>query len=161
MPHVVNLGGREATPTPPERCSCSAARSHPAGVAGVNRNRWPECSGRARALSTRALHLVSCSQCDDLDIRRFILVHLSPSHYTSCVRILIARALCSGLGGRFRPDNAHTGAPTRALSLMTRLRRLTRHGPNRHREIGSLRREARLYPWRHTSGASSQLNENW
>lgn len=45
MPYVVDLGGREATPIPPERSSRSAARSHLAGVAGINRNRWPEWSG--------------------------------------------------------------------------------------------------------------------
>ena len=45
MPQLVDLDGREATPIPPERYWRSAARSQPAGVAGINRNRWPGCSG--------------------------------------------------------------------------------------------------------------------
>jgi len=45
VPQMVDLDGREATPIPPERWWRSAARSHPAEVAGINRNRWPEWSG--------------------------------------------------------------------------------------------------------------------
>ena len=45
MPQMVDFDGREATPIPPERWWRSAARSHPAGVAGINRNRWPVSAG--------------------------------------------------------------------------------------------------------------------
>jgi len=45
LPQVVDLGGREATPIPPSRYSCSAARSHPAGVAGFGRIGWPVSAG--------------------------------------------------------------------------------------------------------------------